>query len=791
MPQLRKQIVIKGIVQGVGFRPFVWRLAAELKCTGSVCNNTSGVMIEVQGNQVNIGEFERRLICDAPSLSRITDLQSTFVEVRHGESQFQILASAFSKCTDAAVSPDVGVCNDCLTELFAPHNRRSGYPFINCTNCGPRFTIVQSLPYDRNRTTMRGFELCPACQREYDSPSDRRFHAEPNACPNCGPQVWYVDSNSYDGPAKLSPQLQSDIESEQIRTRNVIELVQSKIAQGAIIAIKGVGGFHLVCDAKNESAIRNLRERKRRPDKPLAVMVSDLETCRTIAQLDADEERAIVSPERPIVLLRKRCADACSEELAPGNPNIGVMLAYSPLHCLLVKPGQVWVMTSGNISDEPIAIDNDDAWVRLKDIADGFLFHNRPIHAVCDDSVLQIVDSQAMPIRRSRGFAPLEIALEKTCADGQEATVLALGGELKATVCLAVESHAFVSQHIGDMGNEESLKMMEHVTDHLLGLYHAKPAAIVADLHPGYVSVAWAKRVADSKSIPLLQMQHHHAHAAALMAEHRLAPASQIIACVFDGTGFGTDGAIWGGEWLIANQFGFSRFAHLSNVPLPGGDACVLRPSRSALAQLFRYSIPWDETLQCVLTLSKTDKRLLETQLTKGIQCVETSSMGRLFDAIASLLSIRQEIHYEGQAAIELERISADAFATVSHALEPFAYCWDKNGCWELNCGDLLREVIEHWQSGVAPGLIGAMFHETISQATLDICLRARSETGINIAGLTGGVFQNALLSKLIKTRLEQNGFQLLTHRLVPPNDAGISLGQAVLARAALTLQVE
>jgi hydrogenase maturation protein HypF len=781
MSLVRRQYCINGIVQGVGFRPFVWRLASELECTGSVCNDASGVVVEIQGPPSSIEEFRRRLTEDAPPLSRIANIVCRTVPTQVGESKFLIAPTKQSDRPTTSVSPDVSICDDCLSELCDPANRRFGYPFINCTHCGPRFTIIESLPYDRQRTTMSGFVLCDACQQEYDSPADRRFHAEPNACGDCGPKIWFVDSNAPSWTTDSILDEDRNTESQRERARRVIEIVQSRIAMGHIIAIKGVGGFHLACDAKQLRAVQTLRQRKRRPDKPLAVMVADLETCSQFVNVPADDEKILSSRERPIVLLEKKSSSGWCDALAPGTPFLGVMLAYSPLHQLLLRSGQVWVMTSGNVSDEPIAIDNENAWLRLRGLADGFLMHDRPIHTVCDDSVLRSVDGSVSPIRRSRGFAPLAIPLP---GPPLELPVLALGGEIKATACLAVGSHAYLSQHIGDMGNAESLRMMEHVSGHLIDLYQAKPTAIAADLHPGYLSVMWAERLAKSLSIPLLRIQHHHAHAAALMAEREMPPESPMIACVFDGTGYGTDGAIWGGEWLIASQLSFRRFAHLRNIQLPGGDACILRPARSALAYLVRYSIPWESSLSCVRSLSTSENRMLQIQLEKGINCVQSSSMGRLFDAVASLVGIRQEIHYEGQAAVELESVATKAISAAPGALDAYPFRWEKNNVWELHCDQLLQGVIADWKAGADAGIIGAKFHETVTESTLEICLRAREETEINTVGLTGGVFQNMLLTRLVRRALHDHGFQVHTHQIVPPNDAGIALGQAVIARA-------
>ena len=788
MSIVRYQIRVCGVVQGVGFRPFVWRLARDLGCSGFVYNDSSGVSIEVQGSVENVVEFQRRLVADAPSASCIAEVVDVLCTPTADEIAFEILGSQQAEKTVAVVSPDISVCEQCLRELQDSTNRRFCYPFINCTNCGPRFTIVESLPYDRSRTSMRGFELCAACSQEYHSPADRRFHAEPNACPDCGPRIWFVDSEEQavePQPIEFAPTKALNIHLELARTRDVLETVQSRIARGQIIAIKGVGGFHLACDATNLQAIKMLRGKKQRPDKPFAVMVAGLDACKRFAVVNEEEAKALSSPQRPIVLLEKHVKCDWIEAVAPGNPCVGVMLAYSPLHYLLVPSGQVWVMTSGNLSEEPIAFDNRDAWSRLAKIADGFLFHNRPISVACDDSVLRLINKDVLPIRRSRGFTPWAVSLHPE-RDLRRAipTVLAVGGELKATVCLAIDSQAFLSQHIGDMGNEESQMMMDSISNRLLQLYQAKADIIAADLHPGYLSVHFAEKLASQLSIPLIKTQHHHAHAASLIAEHGLSEHSRIIACVFDGTGYGADGTIWGGEWLIASTNEYQRFGHLRRVPLPGGDACILRPARSALAHLYNESIEWTAHLACVQSLTPHENTLLRKQLDQRAYCTDTSSMGRLFDAIASLIGGRQKINYEGQAAIELESLAATAIRSANRPIVPYPFHWEESDPWELRLGEMLQQVISDRHAGVEPGAIAARFHQTLACATLAICEKARTTTGIQTVGLTGGVFQNVLLTQLVKTALENGGFRVLTHRRVPPNDAGLSLGQAAIARA-------
>lgn len=792
MARIRKHIRVSGVVQGVGYRPFVWRLAKELGCSGSVCNDAFGVSIEVQGLEADLAEFERRLASDAPPSAIVAAVVATLCETRDSESGFQIIDSRCAETSFAGVPPDLSVCDDCLDEMRDPSNRRYGYPFINCTNCGPRFTIIESLPYDRPRTTMRQFNQCETCLAEYESPANRRFHAEPNACSDCGPKIWFVDSaihlaeHCVDFDGNETNALYQQLESE--RTRIVVDTVRSRIARGQIVAIKGVGGFHLACDATNISAVQRLRERKQRPDKPFAVMVADLETCKQFAKVNDEEASLLTSPQRPIVLLEKRLQVDWIDSVAPGNPFIGVMLAYSPLHYLLVPPKQIWVMTSGNLSDEPIAIDNQEAWLRLRDIADGFLFHNRAICVECDDSVIRQTNAALLPIRRSRGYAPLAIATHANTDQKQSLpTVLAVGGELKATVCLALETQSVLSQHIGDMGNLESQRTMERVSKHLLDLYGAKPDVIAADMHPGYLSVSWAERLATELSIPLIKTQHHHAHAASLITEHGLPSDSSIIACVFDGTGLGTDGTIWGGEWLIASTKEFQRYGHLRRVLLPGGDACILRPARSALAHLFSESIEWSPALPCVQTLNALEDTLLRKQLEKGIHCTDTTSMGRLFDAVAALTGVKQQINYEGQAAIELESLAAEVFQADRAQVSAYPFDWVLKDMWELHLGKMLQQIVADCLAGKDKAVIGARFHETLAQATVAVCLKARNETGIETVGLTGGVFQNVLLTHLIRSVLERNGFRVLNHSRVPPNDAGLALGQAAIARARTT----
>ncbi|WP_146528679.1 carbamoyltransferase HypF [Novipirellula artificiosorum] len=786
----RWRVRVKGVVQGVGFRPFVWHLARTEGVAGWVRNDSLGVLIEIQGPRSTLQHFCDRIQAEAPPLSIVSDVCHEVIEKQGDESTFRIETCQIESDPLALVSPDVSICSDCLAELEDPTNRRYRYPFTNCTACGPRYTIITDLPYDRDATTMADFRLCPTCRDEYGDPADRRFHAEPNACPECGPAVWFVPGDS----------------GSVCRDDDAIEMVKQRVAAGGIVAIKGVGGFHLACDAHNRVAVNKLRSRKHRAAKPFAVMVADLATCERFAILGDTERALLVSRQRPIVLLRRQpdTHDWC-ESVAPGNDFIGVMLAYSPLHALLVDRGEVWVMTSGNQSDEPIAFENDDAMDRLKGIADVFLLHDRRIETVCDDSVIRVVEDRSLPIRRSRGYAPLPITLP---TDGLP--LLAVGAEIKATVCLTKGTQCFLSQHIGDMGNQQTLLAMQRVVHHLLRLYQVEPEIVVADMHPGYLSSAWAERFSKTHGVPLRKVQHHHAHVASLLAEHSVAPETAIIGVCFDGTGYGTDGAIWGGEWLIANAFAFQRYAHLSYVPLPGGDACIRYPARMALAHLFQAGIDWADSLRCVKSIPPQQRRLLQQQLERSFHCVPSSSMGRLFDAVASLCGVRHQVSYEGQAAMESEAIASDVFrkgvpsacsplhdghrvvrsdkrvVTMNeHAasIKPYEIAVINADVTQVDSGRLIEQVVSDLHHQRPASEILARFHLTIAESIVKISIKARTATAINQVGLTGGVFQNALLTQLARRRLVDEGFEVLTHTTVPPNDGGLALGQAWIGR--------
>jgi len=743
-PLTRRRLRISGIVQGVGFRPFVYGLATDAGLAGFVGNDTDGVFIEIEDEAAALDRFVATLEASAPPAARIQRIDSKDVQPT-GDTSFRIVASHHAETGTALVSPDLRTCDDCLAELRDPEDRRYRYPFINCTNCGPRFTITEQTPYDRPNTTMRPFEMCDVCLAEYRDPTDRRFHAQPNACPECGPTVRAIPP-----------------------TDNPIEDARRRIADGEIIAIKGLGGFHLACDATSDAAVGRLRERKGRGEKPFAVMVSDLETVRSITIVDADEVRLLTSRERPIVLLAKRTNAVISEFIAPGNGYLGVMLPYTPLHDLLIEPGEVWVMTSGNLSEEPIITVDDDAVDRLGMLADAFIVHDRDIHVPCDDSVIRILDGAEYPIRRSRGYAPFPVPLPF-----ESPQILATGGELKATFCLAAGRDGFMSQHIGDMENLETLDAFTRAVEHFTDLFRIEPELIAADLHPGYLSTKWAEQ----QSLPVVKVQHHHAHVASVMAEHGV--LEPIIGFSFDGTGYGTDGTIWGGEVLVANYEGFERAGHLKATPLPGGDAAVKHPAKMSLSYLHTAGIPWSADLPPVSALPDTERALLTTQLERGINTVPTTSMGRLFDAVSAIAGVRQTVTYEAQAAIEFEALI--------DAAEGGAYGFaisERDDLLVVDPAPVLHSIVDDVGAGESTGAIAARFHRSVAAMIVETAERVRKQTGLTTVGLSGGVFQNVTLTHATRSALIERDFEVLIHRLVPPNDGGLALGQAVIAAA-------
>lgn len=783
----RWRVWVQGVVQGVGFRPFVYGLAARHQLAGFVSNNSDGVHIEVEGRRDVLERFRAELESKAPPLAHIDSVEVEAMPVvsevalaeqspAGGKARFTIHESKAVAGPTTSVSPDVATCADCLRELLDQGDRRYKYPFINCTNCGPRYTIIRDIPYDRPFTTMTTFPMCAACDAEYRDPANRRFHAQPNACPECGPQVWIQASENALRAGNA--------------TRGVaaLQAVCTALNQGRIIAIKGIGGFHLACDATNAAAVEDLRIRKGRGDKPFGLMARDLEQVRAFAEVSGEEAALLQSKERPIVLLRRKQKTALSPDassdtrggcpalsprVAPGTALVGFMLPYSPLHHLILGDealgGRPLVMTSGNLSDEPIARTNEEALARLSKMADLFLLHNRDIHVVCDDSVVRVHEAHEVPMRRSRGYAPLPVRLPR-----EVETVLAVGAELKSTFCLTKGSYAYMSPHIGDMENLETLEAMERGLAHFRTIFRCEPQQVMCDLHPGYLSTKWAQQFCKRNGLPLVQVQHHYAHLASLMAEHGMDGAQPVLGVSFDGTGFGTDGAIWGGEVMIADYRSFERVARLKYVLLPGGDAAVKRPYRMALAHLMAAGIGWDEDLPCVAAAPNEERRVLQRQIESGLNCVNTSSMGRLFDAVASLVGVCQVASYEAQAAIELEMISA--VADRSYAFDII----DGNPLI-IDPATVLRAVVTDLRTGLAPATIAARFHGAVAEMIAEVCTRLRASGAPAGVGLTGGVFQNIRLLSEAKTRLQREGFRVLTHRIVPANDGGLALGQAVV----------
>ena len=753
--RVAERIVVTGIVQGVGFRPFVHRLATELGLDGEVGNDSTRVFIDVAGTPDRLDEFVRRLRDDAPPLAMI-DAVERQPGSRAPSTGFHIVESRSAMGARTLVPPDTAVCDDCVAELFDPSDRRHRHPFITCTNCGPRFTIIRDLPYDRPATTMAGFEMCDDCAAEYRDPSNRRYHAQPIACHDCGPTLHVRTPSAAADPA-LGP------------VDDPIEAVVAALFAGATVAIKGVGGFHLACDATSDRAVRRLRDRKHRPDKPFALMVSDLVVARRLAEIDAEEERQLTSPARPVVLLQARPDNGLSALVAPGNPLVGVMMPYTPVHHLLFDAGlPPLVMTSGNLSGEPIVHRDDEVDPRLGHLCDMMLDHDRPIHVPCDDSVVRVVAGELLPVRRARGYAPVPVPI-----DGGRRSVLAVGGELKNTCCVASRDHAWVSQHVGDMEHLATLGAFEATVSSFTTMYAVEPEVVTVDAHPGYATSRWGRTHHPDR---IVEVQHHHAHVAAVMAEHRLAPDRPVIGVAFDGTGYGTDGAIWGGEVLHADANGFERAAHLAYVPLPGGDASIQNPCRVALAHLHAAGVEWAGDLPPVAQVDAVELGVVARQLESGFGCVPTSSMGRFFDAIASLLGLRHRISFEAQAAIDLE---VAAMGATDAAAPRYEFAAAGTAC---SVAELVAATVRDLRDGVAIEAIARGVHLAVVELIHTLACRSREATGIETVVLSGGVFQNALLTDRATQRLSGADFTVLTHRQVPCNDGGLALGQAYIA---------
>jgi hydrogenase maturation protein HypF len=781
---VRTRITVTGVVQGVGFRPFALRLATELGVTGFVGNDASAVFIEAQGTPRAVSEFTRRLSAEPPPLALINAVSAKPVAPQD-EDGFLIVASTNAGGQRTFIPPDVATCDACLRELFEPASRRYRHPFITCTDCGPRFTIISDLPYDRPATTMAGFPMCERCEREYHDPADRRFHAQPIACHDCGPTLRFAR----DGVITTGGDA-------------AIAAAQRVLAEGGIVAVKGIGGYHLACRADCPETVTRLRERKARGDKPFAVLTRNLSTARLLAEIDPGEQRSLTGAARPIVLLHRRPGAPVADTVAPGSPLLGVLLPYAPVHHLLLSPvpgnaqpvPHTLVLTSANISDEPIVFD-DRAAGQLTFLADAVLTHDRPIHVPCDDSVVRVLADGELPIRRARGYAPLPVRFGRALP-----TVLAVGGEVKNSCCLTDGDSAFCSAHIGDMGNLATLRAFDRVVAQLTTVHRAAPEVIAADLHPAYRTGDWAQRHAGGAGEPALHLvQHHHAHVVSLLAEHgRL--GQWLIGVAFDGTGYGADGSIWGGEFLLvgADPTRFDRVGHLLPVPLIGGDAAVRNPCRTALGYLAAAGVGWDPALPPVTACTEAERAMLAAGYAeyldpaarpgpgqpgrdagRGPRPVPCSSMGRLFDAVASLLGVRHRVSYEAQAAIELEILAEAAGSQSAELTLPVS------APGVIDHRPLIRALAAEVAAGIPAAVLARAFHLAVAGAVADAADRIARRTGVRTVGLTGGVFQNVLLAGLCRASLEARGLEVLTHHLVPPNDGGLALGQAAIAALA------
>ncbi|MFH0787145.1 MAG: carbamoyltransferase HypF [Pseudomonadota bacterium] len=748
----RLHVSIQGIVQGVGFRPYVFQQAKARNLTGYVTNTSQGVELEVEGEAGVIDDFLQALQNQPPPLARITNLQVEALPLAH-EAEFIIGRSIVQKKRSALISPDTATCADCLKELHDPSDRRFNYPFINCTNCGPRYTLIKDIPYDRHKTTMDVFTMCADCLEEYHSPLSRRFHAQPNACWKCGPQLFLHDARG--------------------RFLDFLEPIRETarlLKEGWIVAIKGLGGFHLAVDATREEAVRRLRTRKHREEKPLALMSGDLEQLSTYAWAGEEEKVLLLSKERPIVLLPKKFPHPIAPSVAPNNHYFGVMLPYTPLHHLLLDQGFLaLVMTSGNISEEPICRDNEEAFGRLEGIADYFLVHNRAIYLRSDDSIVQRVSGRTRQMRRSRGFVPVPIFLAEPVSP-----ILACGAELKNTVCLTKDNRAFLSQHIGDLENLETLNFFKLTISHLKQILQVEPEIIAYDLHPDYLSTRYAL---EQTGLRLIGVQHHFAHLVSCMAEHGL--NEPVIGLSLDGSGYGLDGRIWGGEVLVGDLSSFERKGHFAYLPMPGGARAIKEPWRMAVSYLY---LAYGEGLweQSLPFLQQQDQQKIATilkMIRQGINCPLTSSCGRLFDGVAALIGLRETVAFEGQAAMELEMIQGSQEAT--------PYPWEivkENGVYLIQPQAIIRGVVEDIRKGFPNEKISRRFHLTLQEVLTQACLALRDESGLEKVVLSGGVFQNRSLLAGLEGHLLFQGFTVYSQSLVPSNDGGIALGQAVAA---------
>ncbi len=752
MPGL--SVSVRGIVQGVGFRPFVYQLAERHRLVGWVRNTTSQVEIQVEGSEAALAAFVRDLRDEAPPLARIDEIE-TEDRSPAGYSSFEIVESR-SSTGWGSISPDSATCDECLEETLDPSERRGGYPFTNCTQCGPRFTIIEDLPYDRSRTTMRCFDMCEDCRSEYDEPRDRRYHAQPVACPACGPKLGLRSATG------------DSIEGDPI------DACASLLESGSIVALKGLGGYQLACDATDAAAVARLRERKRRYGKPFALMVADTEWANRLCEASAREIEALQSRERPIVLMKRRAGNAIAPEVAPGLDTMGVMLPYTPLHHLLMRRVSCpLVMTSGNLSEEPIATGNREAAERLGSIADAFLLHDRDIYARYDDSVVRVLGDAVVPIRRARGYAPAPVELPFSAPHD----ILACGAQQKSTFCLVKESKAFLSQHIGDLENLETLEHFQDSLELYQRLFRVEPKVIAHDMHPDYLSTHLAHDYPAPSAVRVV-VQHHHAHIVSAMVEHGI--RGPVIGVAYDGTGYGTDGAVWGGEILIADWASFRRAAHLRYAPMIGGEAAIRKPYRMAVGYM------WELCSRCAVDFETffdavpvAERILLRRQFDAKLNSPLTSSCGRLFDAAAALLGLCWEALYEGQPAVELEALADPEVDEIY----PYDIIREGDG-WVIDPAATLRALWCEAMAGRPVSKIAATFHNTVAWFTRAACRAIRDRDGLNQVVLSGGCFQNAFLTRRLLEGLTKDGFEVFTHRQVPPNDGGISLGQAAVAYA-------
>ncbi|HEX3987131.1 MAG TPA: carbamoyltransferase HypF [Acidobacteriaceae bacterium] len=759
--KVRLRLQVRGVVQGVGFRPYVYNLARRHGLDGFVLNSPRGVFIEVEGAPATVEAFLTALPAEAPPLVRIAQIQRSEIPAL-GEPGFSIRESAGGESAFALVPPDICVCDACLADTRDPSNRRHDYPFTNCTNCGPRYSIILDVPYDRPMTTMAEFAMCPDCRRECESPEDRRFHAQPNACPVCGPRLQLASKANVALPTS---------------TRAILETVADRLRAGSIVAWKGLGGYQLACDARQPAAVEEMRRRKRRSEKPFAIMVADADAAATVCFVSHAERVALVSPERPIVLLRRHPDADLADGVSPGNPNTGVMLPCTPMHDLLFRilrerwpPEPALVMTSGNISEEPIVIENAEAEEHLAGIADLFAHHNRRIHTRVDDSVVRVVAEHTLLLRRARGYTPRPVWLGRG-----EAEVLACGAQLKNTLCLTRAGFALPSQHLGDLENYETLRFFTETLERMRRLFHVTPTAIAYDLHPGYLSTQFALQQATLRPIGV---QHHHAHIASCMAEHQL--EGRVIGVAWDGTGFGTDGTIWGGEFLAAGYTGFDRYARLRPILLAGGDAGIREPwrvARSYLRDAFEGAIPSHPRWSAMAAPDRV--RSVDTMLQRRVHAIPTSSAGRLFDAVASLIGLRHTVSFEGQAAMMLEAV-ADSDAGLPSS--PYAFALTGADPIDVDLRPMIREIVAELERGTSASQIASRFHATLVAVVTALCRRMRDDLRLHRVCLSGGCFQNALLLEGCLRSLADAGFEVFFQQEVPANDGGISLGQAAVA---------